>query len=113
VDVYKDVTYMLDDESYSAAESHDIVRKRFVRSWETLVDGFKVCVRSRRCAFSIQLNWVHSQDSFTENNYSIFFGLAVDMLVRPWEKFIMGMRFTEVGIDWFCPPAVYSFSPSL
>ncbi|KAF8582204.1 COG4-domain-containing protein [Ramaria rubella] len=77
IDVYKDVTYMLDDELYAMAEAQDFVRKRFIRAWETLMDGFK--------------------DAFTENNYGVFFSLAVDMLVRPWEKFIAGMRFTELG----------------
>jgi hypothetical protein len=41
-DVYKDVSYVLDDDSYSAAEYQDVVRKRFVKSWEGLVDGYKV-----------------------------------------------------------------------
>ncbi|KAF8502459.1 COG4-domain-containing protein [Gautieria morchelliformis] len=77
IDVYKEITYMLDEESYAAAESQDSVLKRFVRSWSALMDGFK--------------------DAFTENNHRIFSGLAVDMLVRPWEKFITGMRFTELG----------------
>lgn len=44
-DVYKDVSYVLDDDSYSAAEYQDLVRKRFVKAWEGLVDGYKVtCV---------------------------------------------------------------------
>lgn len=42
-DVYKDVSYMLDEESYANAEYYDIVRKRFVKSWESLLDGYKVC----------------------------------------------------------------------
>lgn len=41
-DVYKDVSYVLDDEEYSAAEYQDVVRKRFVKSWENLTDGYKV-----------------------------------------------------------------------
>ncbi|KAF8502545.1 COG4 transport protein-domain-containing protein [Hysterangium stoloniferum] len=77
IDVYKDVTYMLDDESYSLAESQDIVRKRFIRYWEALMDGFK--------------------EVFTDTNYSVFIHLAVDILVRPWEKYVTGMRFTELG----------------
>ncbi|KAJ7109115.1 COG4 transport protein-domain-containing protein [Mycena epipterygia] len=76
-DVYKDVSYVLDDDSYSAAEYQDLVRKRFVKAWEGLVDGYK--------------------DTFTESNYRLFFGLALDVLLRPWEKFMMGFKFTELG----------------
>lgn len=42
VDVYKDVSYVLDDDSFSSSEYQDIVRKRFVKYWDSLVDGFKV-----------------------------------------------------------------------
>ncbi|KAJ7172744.1 COG4 transport protein-domain-containing protein [Mycena filopes] len=76
-EVYKDVSYVLDDDSYSAAEYHDVVRKRFIKAWEGLVDGYK--------------------DTFTESNYRLFFGLALDVLLRPWEKFMMGFKFTELG----------------
>ncbi|KAF7359494.1 Cog4 domain-containing protein [Mycena sanguinolenta] len=76
-EVYKDVSYVLDDDSYSAAEYNDVVRKRFVKAWEGLVDGYK--------------------DTFTESNYRLFFGLALDVLLRPWEKFMMGFKFTELG----------------
>lgn len=41
-DVYKDVSYVLDEDNYSAAEYQDVVRKRFVKSWESLADGYKV-----------------------------------------------------------------------
>lgn len=41
-DVYKDVSYVLDDDSYAAAELNDVVRKRFVKAWEGLVEGYKV-----------------------------------------------------------------------
>lgn len=43
-DIYKDVSYVLDDEAYAAAEYQDVVRKRFIKAWEGLVDGYKVCV---------------------------------------------------------------------
>ncbi|KAF8212519.1 COG4 transport protein-domain-containing protein [Mycena galopus ATCC 62051] len=76
-DVYKDVSYVLDDDSYSAAEYNDVVRKRFIKAWEGLVDGYK--------------------DTFTDSNYRLFFGLALDVLLRPWEKFMMGFKFTELG----------------
>ncbi|KAG8949049.1 hypothetical protein FRC00_008335 [Tulasnella sp. 408] len=77
VEVYKDVSYMLDDDSYASAEYQDVVRKRFVKAWDGLVDGFK--------------------DTFTERNYRAFFSLAVEVLVRPWEKHILSMKFTELG----------------
>ena len=41
-DMYKDVSYVLDDDGYSSAEYHDVVRKRLIKSWETLVNSYKV-----------------------------------------------------------------------
>jgi len=41
-EVYKDVTYVLDDDSYANAEYQDLVRKRFVKIWEGLVEDYKV-----------------------------------------------------------------------
>ncbi len=41
-DIYKDVSYVLDDDSYAAAELQDTVRKRFIKAWEALIDGYKV-----------------------------------------------------------------------
>jgi len=40
--VYKDVTYILDEDGYAAADYQDLVRKRFIKSWEALIDGYKV-----------------------------------------------------------------------
>ncbi|KAI0075820.1 COG4-domain-containing protein [Panus rudis PR-1116 ss-1] len=76
-DVYKDVSYVLDDESYAAAEYNDVVRKRFIKAWESLIEGYK--------------------DTFTESNYRLFFGLALDVLVRPWEKYILSLKYSELG----------------
>ncbi|KAF8270411.1 COG4-domain-containing protein [Lactarius quietus] len=76
-DVYKDVSYVLDEDAYTAAEYQDVVRKRFVKAWEGLVDGYK--------------------DSLTENNYRLFFGLALDVLIRPWEKLVSSQRYNELG----------------
>jgi len=70
------VSYQLDEESYSVTEYQDIVRKRFVKTWEGLVDGYK--------------------ETFTDNNYRSFFGLALDALLRPWEKYMLNFRYTEV-----------------
>lgn len=41
-DVYKDVSYVLNEDGYATAEYQDIVRKRFVKVWEGLTDGYKV-----------------------------------------------------------------------
>jgi hypothetical protein len=41
-DVYKDVSYVLDDDAYATAEYQDVVRKRFIRAWEGLAEGYKV-----------------------------------------------------------------------
>ncbi|KAF8652758.1 hypothetical protein AX16_004254 [Volvariella volvacea WC 439] len=76
-DVYRDVSYVLDEDSYALAEYQEVVRKRFVKAWDGLLDGYK--------------------DTFTESNYRIFFGLVLDVLLRPWEKLITGMKFTELG----------------
>ncbi|KAG1903982.1 COG4-domain-containing protein [Suillus fuscotomentosus] len=76
-DVFKDVSYVLDEDSYNAAEQYDVVRKRFVKTWEGLVDGYK--------------------DAFTDNNYRMLFGLALDVIARPWEKYILTLHFSELG----------------
>ncbi|KAG9318365.1 hypothetical protein JVU11DRAFT_455 [Chiua virens] len=59
------------------AEYQDIVRKRFVKLWEGLTDGYK--------------------DACTENNYRILFGLALGVILRPWEKYILTLHYSELG----------------
>ncbi|KAF8553400.1 COG4-domain-containing protein [Imleria badia] len=76
-DVYKDVSYVLDEDGYATAEYQDIVRKRYVKVWEGLTDGYK--------------------DACTENNYRILFGLALDAILRPWEKYILTLHYSELG----------------
>ncbi|KAK0210472.1 COG4 transport protein-domain-containing protein [Desarmillaria ectypa] len=76
-EIYKDISYVLDDDTYAAAEHQNVVRKRFIKTWETFMDGYK--------------------DAFTDRNYRMFFGLALDILLKPWEKFLMGLKFTELG----------------
>lgn len=76
-DVFKDVSYVLDEDSYNTAEQYDVVRKRFVKMWEGLVDGYK--------------------DAFTDSNYRMLFGLALDVVARPWEKYILTLHFSELG----------------
>lgn len=41
-EVYKDVSYKLDEDAYSEAEYRDEVRKRFVKGWDGLLAGYKV-----------------------------------------------------------------------
>ncbi|KAF5324851.1 hypothetical protein D9611_004444 [Ephemerocybe angulata] len=76
-DCYKDVSYVLSEDGYASAEYADVVRKRFVKSWEGIMDGYK--------------------DIFSESNYRMFFGLTLDIILRPWEKFVVSLRFTELG----------------
>ncbi|CCM06080.1 uncharacterized protein FIBRA_08327 [Fibroporia radiculosa] len=76
-DVYKDVSYILDEDSYATAEYNDAVRKRFIKAWEALVEGYK--------------------EIFTENNFRLFFGLALDVLIRPWERFVVTLKYNELG----------------
>lgn len=33
----------------------------------------------------------------TDHNYQSLFNMTVETLVRPWEKMVMGMQFTELG----------------
>ncbi|KAJ4488264.1 COG4 transport protein-domain-containing protein [Lentinula aciculospora] len=77
LEVYKDVSYVLDDDSYSNAEYQDLVRKRFMKFWDALMDDYK--------------------DTFTDANFRLLFGLVLDNLLRPWERFMMGFKFTELG----------------
>ena len=52
------------------------------------------------------MNWeLTEQDAFTDQNYQAFFNMTVEVLVRPWEKMVMGMRFTEVSCSWEIRPA--------
>ncbi|KAE8210161.1 hypothetical protein CF327_g5934 [Tilletia walkeri] len=77
LEAYRDVSYLLDDESYAEAEYSDLVRRRFIKGWETVVVPFRPI--------------------FSEANYDAFIVTALEGLVRPWEKLVMGMRFTELG----------------
>ncbi|KJA27272.1 hypothetical protein HYPSUDRAFT_62954 [Hypholoma sublateritium FD-334 SS-4] len=76
-DIYKDISYVLDEDGYTTADYQDLPRKRFIKAWEGLVDGYK--------------------DTFSEGNYRLFIGLALDVLLRPWEKFVMNLKYTELG----------------
>lgn len=39
---YKDVSYALNEDSFADAEDQDLVRRRFIRGWESLMDGYRV-----------------------------------------------------------------------
>ncbi len=41
-DCYKDVSYALNEDSFVESEEQNVVRKRFVRAWEGLVEGYRV-----------------------------------------------------------------------
>ncbi|EIN07598.1 COG4-domain-containing protein [Punctularia strigosozonata HHB-11173 SS5] len=76
-DVYKDVTYVLDEESYAAAEYQEVVKKRFIKNLDLIITTYK--------------------EMFTENNFGVFFVLLLDILIRPWEKQITMFRYNELG----------------
>lgn len=44
-DCYKGVSYALDEDGYAEAEFQDVVRKRFVRGWDVLLEGYRVRLR--------------------------------------------------------------------
>ncbi|WVQ77082.1 hypothetical protein IAR50_006765 [Cryptococcus sp. DSM 104548] len=76
-ETYANVTYLLDEDGFGEADEMEYVKKRFVRGWEGLIDGYR--------------------ESFTDHNYQTWFGLAVEVYVRHWEKMILSMQFTELG----------------
>lgn len=41
-EAYRDVNYVLDDDAFQEAEELDPVRKRFVKSWDSLILGYRV-----------------------------------------------------------------------
>lgn len=41
-DAYRDIIYVLDDDAFQEAEELDLVRKRFVKSWDSLILGYRV-----------------------------------------------------------------------
>ncbi|EAU88111.1 hypothetical protein CC1G_03783 [Coprinopsis cinerea okayama7 len=76
-DVYRDISYALNEDQYNVAEYQDLTRKRFIKAWDTLMDGYK--------------------DVFSENNYRMFFGFTLDLILRPWEKHAVSLKYTELG----------------
>lgn len=74
-DCYKDITYLLDEESYNDSEYQDLFRKRFIKNWDNLVEPYR--------------------ESFTPNNYQFIFTLAINVLARLWENQLKSMRFGD------------------
>jgi hypothetical protein len=62
------------------------------RAWQMVTRYVTVYLKSAILEISLQ-------DTFTEGNYRFIFGLGLDVLLRPWEKFIMGLKFSEVSGD--------------
>jgi hypothetical protein len=46
--VYRDLSYALDEDGFAEADEADLVRKRFMRSWEGLVDVYRVSLVGRK-----------------------------------------------------------------
>jgi hypothetical protein len=94
--VFRDVSYILDEEGYATAEYQDLARKRFIKAWEGLIDGYKV--------IRLKMIWMYiphhfHKETLSDGNYRLFIGFALDVLLKPWERFVMGLKYTEV-----CPP---------
>lgn len=76
-EVYKDVRYVLDEDSFADAEERDVVRRRFVRLWTNLTEEYKAYL--------------------SDSNFQALFALLLESLVRPWEKLAMGLQYTDFG----------------
>lgn len=74
-DCYKDITYLLDEESYNDSEYQDLFRKRFIKNWDNLVEPYR--------------------EALTPNNYQFIFTLAINVLARLWETQLKSMRFGD------------------
>jgi conserved oligomeric Golgi complex subunit 4 len=45
-DCYRDVTYVLNESTFTEAEEGDLIRKRFIRQWQALFEGYRVRIPS-------------------------------------------------------------------
>jgi hypothetical protein len=41
-EVYRDISYSLDENGYQSSGYQDLVRKRFVRNWDQFIEVYKV-----------------------------------------------------------------------
>jgi hypothetical protein len=105
-DVYKDQVYLLDEDGYAAAESNDLIRKRFVKASALL--HCECCIHHLYGGQAWEALMSGPKSTFTEGNYRTFFGMAIEMLVKPWEKMLGIMKFTEVRFAIFPTREVYS-----
>ena len=89
--MYKDSSYLLNDDGQGISAYHGLPRKRFIKAWESLIDGYKVCFSFLQVCFLTE-----TKDTFAEANFRLFIGLAVDAVIKPWEKQVTSMKYTEV-----------------
>lgn len=98
--VYKGVSYVLDEAGYNEAEANDVVRRRFVKGCDPLYEGFKVSLvyHQNKRHDTLLTNGHHiPQISLTDTNFLVFFGMMIEVFVRPWERIVFDMQFTELG----------------
>jgi hypothetical protein len=36
------------------------------------------------------------KETLSEGNYRLFIGFVLDVLLKPWERFVMALKYTEV-----------------
>ena len=93
LECYKDISYSLDEDGYAESEYNDLVRKRFIRAWESMTHSYRVGIHVC-CVIPLLTRY---QETMTEPNYQLLFGSILSGLVRPWEATVRGMKFTEVS----------------
>ena len=59
----------------SVAETDSV--RSFVKAWDTLLEPYR--------------------DAFSESNFRLLFGLVLDVVMRPWEKTVASLRYSELG----------------
>ena len=52
-EVYRDVSYILDENGYQSSGYQDLVRKRFVRNWDQFIEVYRVSQPLAR-----QISWI-------------------------------------------------------
>ena len=55
--IYREVSYALDEDGYNGAESDDIVRKRFVKAWNILMNDYTVNHLQTLLELKVDLNF--------------------------------------------------------
>ena len=67
---------MLDEEGYATADYQDLARKRFIKAWEGLVDGYKVSLSS-----DMICRWLPHQNFTRKRSLK---ATTVCLSVSPW-----------------------------